>query len=110
MDRELFVLIHEAKHWLASRPQPQVLSPEWQTHEQLRLFTDLLQKDSSLPSLEMAIQALRRYMVAKFDWSADYCAAVSRFCAQADHIRRRMKNAGAMTVERRSERMAARWR
>jgi len=46
--------------------------------------------------------------VAKFDWSADYCAAVSRFCAQADHIRRRMKNAGAVTAERRSERIAVR--
>ena len=108
MDRELFVLIQEAKHWLASRPQQQVLSAEWQTHNQLRLFIDLLQKDSSLPSLEMAIQALRRYMVANFDWSADYCAVVSRFCAQADHIRRRMRNAGAVTAERRSERIAVR--
>ena len=110
MDRELFVLLQEAKRWLASRPAPLVLSAEWQTHNQLRLFIDMLQKDSSLPSLEMAINNLRRYMVAKFDWSADYCTAVSRICSQADQIRRRARHAGtdSLAVGRQSERVLAR--
>jgi Tfp pilus assembly protein PilN len=94
MDRDLFALIQEAKTWLASEAEPQILSLEWQTHNALRLFIDVLQKDSSLLSLEMAIQTLRRHMVSKFDWTAEYSKTVSRFCAQADQIRRRMSNAG----------------
>jgi hypothetical protein len=95
MDRDLFALLQEAKTWLASRPEPQLLSLEWHAHNALRLFIDVLEKDSSLLSLEMAIQTLRRHMVSKFDWSAEYCKEVSRFCSHADQIRRRMKNAGA---------------
>ena len=91
MDRDLFSLVQEAKTWLASQPQPQLASLEWHTHNQFRSFIELLEKDSSLQSLELAIQALRRHMVKNFDWSADCCAVVSRFCARADHIRRRMK-------------------
>jgi hypothetical protein len=92
MDRDLFSLIREAKTWLASQPEPQLFSLEWHTHNQLRTFVDLLEKDSSLESLEFAIQALRRYMVKNFDWSAECCISVSRFCSRADHIRRQMRN------------------
>lgn len=95
MEPDLVVLLQEARNWLASRPEPEILSPEWQTGNHLRLFIDLLEKDSSLPSLEIAIQNLRRHLISKIEWSADYTKTVSRFCSQADHIRRRMKNAGA---------------
>jgi uncharacterized protein Yka (UPF0111/DUF47 family) len=91
MDKELFSLVQEAKTWLASQPPPQPLSLEWHTHNQFRSFIDMLEKDSSLQSLELAIQALRRHMVKNFHWSAECCTAVSRFCARADHIRRQMK-------------------
>jgi len=92
MNSELFVLLQNAKNWLASRPEPQVLSPEWQTRNQVRLFIDLLEKDSSLPSLEMAIKTLRRHVVVNSEWSTDYGSAVSRFCSQADQIRRKIRN------------------
>lgn len=98
MDRELFSLIREAKTWLASQPQPSQFGLEWHTHNQLRSFVALLEKDSSLPSLDLAIQALRRYMVKNFDWRVECCVMVSRFCSKADHIRRQMKNAGAKTA------------
>lgn len=93
MDKDLFALIQEAKAWLASRPEPAIASLEWHTYNQLRAFVALLEKDSSLASLELAIQNLRRYMVKNFDWSVDYCTTVSRFCAKADHLRRRMHGA-----------------
>ena len=97
MNGELFILVQNAKNWLASRPEPQVLSPEWQTRNQLRLFIDLLEKDSSLASLEMAITNLRRYMVANSEWSTEYGSSVSRFCSQADQIRRKIRNTVAQS-------------
>lgn len=98
MDRELFVLLQDAKNWLASRPQPQVFSAEWHTYNQLRQFIDLLQKDSSVQSLDFAIQGLRRYMVKNFDWTEECCTTVSRYCLRTDQIRRRMTGAGRETV------------
>jgi hypothetical protein len=94
MDRELFVLVQDAKNWLASRPQPEILSPEWHTYNQLRQFIDLLQKDSSPESLDFAVQGLRRYMVKNFNWSVDCSTTVSRYCARTDQIRRRMSGTG----------------
>jgi hypothetical protein len=98
MDRDLFSLVQESKTWLASQPPPQDFGLEWHTQNQFRSFIDQLERDSSLQSLELAIQALRRHMVKNFDWSAECCATVSRFCARADHIRRRMKG-GAVKKE-----------
>lgn len=91
MDRDLFSLVQEAKTWLASQSDPRLMSPEWHAHNQLQSFVALLEKDSSAQSLDFAIQSLRRYMVKNFDWSAESSKAVSRFCARADHIRRRLR-------------------
>ena len=85
-------LTQEAKNWLSRQDEPKHGSSIWYAHNNLRSFISTLESDASAIGILGAVQALRHHIVDQYDWSADYCKAISSFCDTADRIRRKMAN------------------
>jgi hypothetical protein len=85
-------LTKNAKDWLSHQDEPEHGSAIWYAHNNLRFFISALESDSSSIGIQRSVHALRHHIVDQFEWSAEYCKAISGFCEAADRIRRTMAN------------------
>lgn len=92
MNADLNELLSEAKSWLEAQQLAEEGSPKWYALGNFQRFVEQITADGSWQSVERAEWELNRFVSDQFEWSADYCKAISSFKERAHRIGRKLKN------------------
>ena len=87
---QLNLLIKEAKEFIANNEGSEPQSNKWYAIGNFRKFINSIESIQKPEEMEKAIHALRYHISDQFEWSKDYCKAISDYCEKVDAIRKGM--------------------